>query len=304
MIVSNDLAKKSFFIQEFRTVLETRSIFAPVATTLVADAKLIESPYVVIGDAKAHQLPCRVPLTTATLATSQLILDRFIGNAIEDCPTELSYANFGLTDMLRRALLASVTKKQNLVAAADFLAGATNVAGTVALGTPTEVATFLNKVAADSAFNSVTISSQIDNATATTGSHFNKPFIVAGSTAYAAITNNIATIVAQSSTQGLVAGKMTETPYGVLVINAGTAFTDPKQMIFGTGGALTMAFRGDKLDVGMGEMVARTTAGAASLDLVAADPVLAKTWYIYAQTQGRNGIFANVASLVSKQKMT
>jgi hypothetical protein len=71
-----------------------------------------------------------------------------------------------------------------------------------------------------------------------------------------------------------------------------------------------MAFREDLIEVGMGEYVGSTTyddgasgSGSDDLDITHGDAMLEKTWYMYAQTKGKNGIFADVQSLVSTRLM-
>ena len=94
------------------------------------------------------------------------------------------------------------------------------------------------------------------------------------------------------------------TPYGVLVINLGNATTVPKQLLYGTGGALTMAHRDDQIQVGMGEVKSFTTVSAADGDLADGDNVLEEKWFMKANFKGNNTIFSNVATLVTKRLMT
>lgn len=304
--IPETVAKRAIFAQEFKSVIESRSIFSRVSTKLVASAKNIYSPFTSVGVAKAHTQSCRVPISDLTIDKDELVLDRYIGNAITNCKEELDYANFDVTGMIRRDLYASVMKKVNSEAGTDFLADATSNTTAVTLNSSATVASFLIGVAAEAEMASVGLSQTVDGATVKRGDWHGKPFVVAGTDAFIAIVSNIATLVAQSSLKGLDNGNMVETPYGVLVINAGASFSNSKQLLYGTGGALTMAYREDQIEVDMGEMVSQTTyAGpSADLDLSANDPVLAKTWYIYAQTKGKNGIYSNVASLVTKRLMS
>jgi hypothetical protein len=301
--IPTSVSKRAIFVQEFRTVVETKNIFSPVATKLVARAKNITSPFTSVGVAKAHTQDCRVPLSDAEIGTDELVLDRLIGNAIRDCKDELSYAQFDVIGMLRADLYASVMKKANTLALTDFLADATTVVGTVDLSTADKVAAFLIQVAADAA-QSVGLASKVDGATVIRAEKHGKPFVAAGSTAYVAIVSKIASVVAQSSLKGLDGGSMIETPYGVTVINLGDAASDPKQLLYGTAGVPTMAYREDQIEVDMGEMTSVVTySGSDDLDITDGDEMLEKTWYMYAQTKGKNGIFSNVASLVKKQLM-
>lgn len=306
MNIPQSVQKRAIFEQEFRSVIETRNIFSPVATILVSQAKNIVSPYITVGNAKQHTTPCVVPVTEASVGVDELVLDRYIGNAITDCREELSYAKFDVIGRVRRALYATVIKKGNQVAATDFIADATSPGGTVALGSADQVATFLITVKAEADFASVGLAQSVDGATIKEAPFHDKPFVVAGTSAYVAIKSKIASIVAQSSTVEIAKGiEYFETPYGVLVINAGSAFADPKQMIYGVGGALTMAYREDQVEVDMGEVTSLTTFNGASadLDLDPGDNVIKKTWYISAQTKGKNGIYSDVSPLVKEQKM-
>lgn len=303
MIIPSTLTKRAIFVQEFRNVIETKNIFSSVATKLVSTAKVIESPYTSITAAKAHTQPCKVPLGTETVTSDELVLDRYIGNAITDCKEELSYATFDLISMIRADLYASVMKRANEIAVTDFLADATSNATALDLSTSAKVAAFLIEVAANND-KVVGIKQSVDGATIVRAEKNGKPFVAAGSAAFIKIVSQIASVVALSSLKGLDGGNMVETPYGVTIINMGSAATNPLQIIYGTAGALTMAYREDMIEVDMGEMTTQTTSGVIDLDLVAISPMLQKTWYMSAQTKGKNGIYANVASLITKQLVT
>ncbi len=301
MNIPATLTKRAIFIQEFKNVIETKNIFSPVATKLVSTAKVIESPYTSITDAKAHTQPCKIPLGTSTVTSDEITLDRYIGNAITDCKEELSYAKFDLIGMIRSDLYASVMKRANELAVTDFLADATDNTNALDLSTSAKVAAFLIEVAAANT-QVVGLKQTVDGATVVRAAKNGKPFVAAGAAAYVKIVSQIATIVAQSSLVGLDGGNMVETPYGVTVINMGTAATNPLQVIYGTAGALTMAYREDLIEVDMGEMVNSVVySGSTDLDIENGDAMLQKTWYISAQTKGKNGIFANVASLITKR---
>jgi len=304
-VTKDTAAKQGLFKQEFRSVVESMNIFAPVATTLISKAKNIVSPYTSVTVAKAHTQAGRVPLGTLSLAVDELVLDRKIGNAITDYEEELSYAKWDIQAEIRGDLYASVLKKLNTQACADFVAGATVVAGTEDLSTNALVQAFLVGVAADAEQAAVGLKQRVDGATIKRGDKHGKAFVLAGRDAYVNITSKVASIVGQSSLKG-IEGRMVETPYGVTVINMGSAADNAKRLIYGTGGALAMAFREDMIEVGMGEYVGSTNyddgasgSGSDDLDITHGDAMLEKTWYMYAQTKGKNGIFADVATLVS-----
>lgn len=301
--IPNEVAKRAIFTQEFKSVIETKPILAPVSTKLISKAKNIQSPYTTIGAAKAHTQSCRVPIAALTLGVDELVLDRKIGNAITDCEEELSYANFDVKSMIRGDLYASVIKKLNSEMVADYLADATTVSGTVDLSTSDKVAAFLIGVAASAEASSVGVKQTVDGATIVRAEKHGKPFVAAGSTSFVDIVSKIASLASLSSLKGLDGGNMIETPYGVTIINLGASVSNPKQLLYGTAGAPTMAFRDDLIEVGLGEYTSRVTytEASADLDVENGDEMLEKTWYVYAQTKGKNGIFANVASLVKKQ---
>lgn len=303
--INNDIAKRAIFAQEFKSVIEDKNIFSPVATKLVAKAKNIYSPFTSVESAKSHTTPCVVPISPLTVDKDELVLDRYIGNAITDCKDELSYANFDIMGMIRADLYASVIKKANQLAGADFVADATSPGGTVDLSTADKVATFLITVKAEADFASVGLMQSVDGATVKRAEKHGKPFVVAGSSAFVAIISKVAGLAQLSSLTGLSDGKMIETPYGVTVINAGSVWADPKQMLYGVAGVPTMAYREDQIEVDMGEITSTSTytEESSDLDLETDDPILKKTWYISAQTKGKNGIFSNVATLVKEQKM-
>lgn len=304
MTIPSTLTKRAIFIQEFRNVVETKNIFSPVATKLVSTAKVVESPYTTLTAAKAHTQPCKVPLGTAAVTSDEMTLDRYIGNAITDCKEELSYAKFDIISMIRSDLYASVMKRANEIAVTDFLADATSNATALDLSTPAKVAAFLIEVAATNT-QTVSLKQTVDGATVVRAEKNGKPFVAAGSAAYIKIVSQISTIVAQSSLKGLDGGNMVETPYGVTIINMGSAATNPLQIIYGTAGALTMAYRVDQIEVDMGEMTSQVVySGSTDLDISNGDAMLQKTWYMSAQTKGKNGIFANVATFITKRLVT
>jgi len=304
MIIPTTLTKRAIFIQEFRNVIETKNIFSSVATKLVSTAKVIESPYTSLTVAKAHTQPCKVPLGTATVASDELVLDRFIGNAITDCKEELSYAKFDLIGMVRGDLYATVMKRANELAVTDFLADATSNTTALDLSTPALVAAFLIGVAATNT-QIVGLKQTVDGATIVRAPKNGQPFVAAGTAAYLKIISQISSLVTLSSLKGLDGGNMVETPYGVTVINMGTAAVNPLQIIYGTAGALTMAYREDQIEVDMGEMTSSVTySGSTDLDISDGDAMLQKTWYMSAQTKGKNGIFAKVQSLITKRLVT
>lgn len=308
-VTKDTAAKQALFKQEFRSVIESKNIFAPVATLLISKAKNIVSPYTSVTVAKAHTQNGRVPLGTLSLAVDELVLDRKIGNAITDYEEELSYAKWDIIGEIRGDLYASVLKKLNTQACADFVAGATVVSGTEDLSTNALVQAFLVGVAADAEQAAVGLKQKVDGATIKRGEKHGKAFVLCGRDAYVNITSKVASIVGQSSLKG-IEGRMVETPYGVTVINMGGAADNTNRLIYGTGGALAMAFREDMIEADMGEYVGTTTyddgasgSGSDDLDITHGDSMLEKTWYIYAQTKGKNGIFADVATLVSTRLM-
>lgn len=307
--IHNDVAKRAIFTQEFRDVVETKNVFAKIATLLISKAKNIQSPFTSVSAAKIYTTPCVVPVGTLTVSKDELVLDRKIGNAITDCEEELSYARFDIIGMIRADLYASVIKKLNTQAVLDFVADATVVASTRDLSTSALVQAFLIEIAA-TAEHQVGLRTTVDGATVRRAENHGQAFLALGATAYANVLGKIISVTSQSSLKGIDTN-MVETPYGVTIINLGTAADNAKRMIWGTAGALTMAYREDLVNVDMGEIVSTDTyddgeagEGDDDLDLTHGDPLIRKTWYISADTKGRNGIFSNVQSLVSTQLMT
>ena len=301
-VIPYEVSKKAQFEQEFRNVIETKSLLADVVTKLISKAKNIKSPYTSVTAAKAHTAAGRTPVGTATLSVDELVLDRKIGNAILDVEEELSYANFDIIGGFRRDLYASVLSKMNIDAVTDFVADATVVAGTVDLSTAAKVTEWLMGIDADVESGSVGLRSKVDGATVKRGKFHGKPVVLAGRTAYVQIISSVATIAGQSSLTA-INKKMTMTPYGVLVVNLGSAADNVKRLIYGTGGAMTMAFREDTINTDMGTMTNVVTATANDLDVLIGDDLIEKKWYILAETKGKNGIYADVQSLVSTQLM-
>lgn len=304
-VTKDTAAKQDLFKQEFKSVVESRNIFSDVATMLVSKAKNIVSPYVSVSVAKSHTQNGKVPLGTLSIAVDELVLDRFIGNAITDYEDELSYAKWDIIGEIRGDLYASVLKKLNTQAVVDFVADATVVGGTKDLSTSALVQEFLVTIAATNESSNVGLKQKVDGATIKRCAKHGKPFLACGSTAYVNIVSKIQSLAQLSSLKGLDGGNMIETPYGVTIINLGAAADNAKRLIWGTAGAPTMAYREDQIAVDMGEYVSKgASVGATDLDMVLNDPMLEKTWYMSAQTKGKNGVYADVQSLVSTQLMT
>lgn len=293
-----EVQKRAIFEQEFRTVIETRNVLAPVATRLIATAKNIYSPFTSVTAAKTYSSPCVVPVATLTVGKDELILDRYIGNAVTDCEEELSWAAFDAVAHIRGDLYASVMKKLNQEVVAEIADDATSAS--VDLSTADKVRNFLIGVAADNAAGSVGLRSRVDGARVVRAEKHGKPFVAAGRDAYVTIVSAIQSVLSNSTPgYGLAYGDIVETPYGVTVINLGDAAEDSKQVIFGTAGAPTIAYREDRIEVDMGQMTSETTySGYTDIELEDGDPILRKTWYAYAKTLGRAGVFSNVQSLV------
>ena len=300
--INKDVSKRAIFVQEFRSVVETMNIFSKVATILVSTAKYVQSPFTSVTVAKSYTQASRVPIGTLTVSKNELVLDRKVGNAITDDEEELSYAKFDVIGMIRSDLYASIIKKANQLAVSDFVTDATAAGSTIALTTAAEVREFLIGIAADSA-QTVGLKNKVDGATIKRGERHGKAFVACGRTAFVAITSLMASVVAQSSLKG-IDGDFVDTPYGVLVINLGDAADNVKRLIYGTAGAPTIAYREDKVNVDMGEIVSTGVASGTDLDLVLNDPVLDKTWYVSADMKGKNGIFSDVQSLVTAGLMT
>lgn len=306
--IHRDVAKRAIFVQEFRDVVETKNIFSEVATILVSTAKNLTSPYTSVTAAQAYTTPSVVPVGTLTVSKDELVLDRKIGNAITDSEEELSYATFDVIGMIRADLYGSVIKKMNAYAVTDFVADATVVAGTKDLSTATLVQDFLVSIASAND-QTVGLKSKIDGATVKRAPRHGKPFLACGTTAFNNIVSKVLSVTAQSSLKG-IDSNMIETPYGVLIINLGSAADNAKRLIWGTAGAPTIAYREDAVRVDMGEIVSTDTyddgaagAGADDIDLDHGDPLIRKTWYMLAETKGKNGVYADVQTLVSTQLM-
>lgn len=300
-VVPTLLTNIPLFKQEFSDLIETKPIWAPLATTLVANAKVIESPFTSVGDAKAHTQACRVPLSQQTLGVDELVLDRYIGNSITDCREELSYARFNLIESYRSDLYKSVLKKLNIEATKDFVADGDVVSGTIDLSTAEKVAEFLIGIAADADQAPIGLRNTSDGVVRVVrGSKYGKPFVAAGREAFVKIVSKVQSIAQQSSTVGLIEGNIIETPYGVYVMNLGGAADQAKRLIYGTAGVPTIAYREDLISTDMGEMTTKVTYDEVSsdLDIQNGDKMLEKTWYMSAQTKGKNGIFSNVQDLI------
>lgn len=302
--IPNNVAKRAIFVQEFKSVLETRNIWSKVATKIIATAKNIYSPFTSVNAAKAHTQACVTPVSPLTVNYDELILDRKIGNAIKDCKEELSYANFDIQEMIRADLYASVMKKANEVATDDFLADATT-GTTIDLSSTDKIREYLVGVKAKYASASVGLSQTIDGGRIVRAENHNKPFVAASTSVFVKILSAIGGEMSLSTTAG-IQGRIIETPYGVTLINLEGTEDVSTRIIEGLGGVPTMAYREDQINVDMGEVTSFGTysSSTADLDLTQGDEIISKQWYILAETKGRNGIFSNVAPLVVKHTAT
>lgn len=302
--IPENLLKEAIFKQEFRKVVEDRNIFSAFSTKVIAKAKNIISPFTSVGAAKAHLTPCVVPISPLTVGVDELVLDRFIGNAIVDCNEEWTYAKFDVNASARGDLYASVILKENALALSDILADATVVSGTVPLSTKDEVIAFLLKVKQEAA-GVLSVRQTVDGARTVKSAYHGKPFVAAGPVAFNLIAAQVVNMTTLSTiNRGLADGNIIETPFGVTLVDLnGVTGVDNKQLIYGVAGVPTLGYREDKMEVGMGyiDSVTTYTETSPDLDLVNGDKILQNQFYMKAQTVGRNGIFSNVASLVKKQ---
>lgn len=288
--------KRAYLIQEFKNVIEKKNILSDVATKIVAKAKNIISPFTSVTDAKAHQLPGRVPVGTLTHGIDELVLDRKIGNAIKEYEEELSYAKFNLSDNIRADVYATVIEKNNKLAVTDIIAAATPVATAEDLSTAEKVRKFLLKVRAEHE-RVVSVRAKVDGAMTKKAKYHGKAFVACGSDAFVQITSSILGTVGQSSLKG-IDGSTFETPYKVAIIDLGEAAANANQLIYGTAGVPVLGYREDKVEVDMGEITSSTTAPSDSIDVTSGDEMIEKVWYFSAQTKGKNGVFSNNAALV------
>lgn len=286
------LTKRALFMQEVRSLPETEMIMAPVTTVLVATAKNILSPFTSLSEAKSYQTDCRVPVATTTIGLDELVVDRNVGNAVTDCDVEMSYATFDLVAEYRADLLASVLLELNKNQVADVVADSTNVATATDLSTAAAVRNFLIGIKANNNVSAASVKQKVDGATVKKAKYHGVPFVAAGPNAYVAITDGFIQTTSQNSMQGLD-GEFYMTPLGVLVINLGDAADDPDRLVYGVGGVPVIGYRTDKIDVGMGTMVDRSTAASADLDIAANDPILEETWYMKAHIKAKGGVFSN-----------
>lgn len=304
--INDAIAKRAIFTQEIKNVIETKNVFSPVSTKIIANAKNIYSPYTSVGAARAHTTPCVVPVTDLVINKDEIVLDRYIGNAILDCLDVLEWADFDVTGSARRDLYASVIKRANQYAGADFIADATSNGGTVDLSSAAKIQAWLIGVASSAAYTNVGLRTRVDGGRIVRAELHDQPFVVAGNTAFNTIISGVASSLAPQTVGQLMNGGVTNfKALGVNIINGTGVWSDEKQMLWGVGGAPTMAYREDDVQVDMGQMrTVGTYSGASSdLDLANGDTVLKNTYFISAQTKGKNAIFADVQALVTQGKM-
>ena len=292
------LTTRAIHQMEVRSLVESVQVFAPVMTRIIAKARTILAPFTTVSAAKSYQANCTIPIGTATVGLDELKLDRYVGNAIEDCEDEMSYANFDLSANYRADLHASVLTKINANTASDLLASATVVAGTVDLSTNDKVNEFLITLRTDHEGTVVGLKQTIDGARIERCEFHGKPFLAVGKTAYIAIKKAISSFMLQSSATGLSDNFMM-TPHGVAVVYIPQFAA--KQMLYGVAGVPTMGFREDTIKVDMDRVTTKVNATAVDLDIAIGNPVLQKLWYISEYVNCKAYIFPQVQSYVKSQ---
>jgi len=302
--VPTALIQNSIFKTKIVSVFEKMRVYAPITTIIRAMAKTIDVPSLSTSSAKNHGLECKTSIGTATPANATISLDNKTDMSVDYCEDDFMGDKVGFKALIKEQILGEITKKLNKNFTTNILAGATASAGTVALGTAAEVNSFLSDVASIASRNSFLWKPRVEHGTVVRAKYQGQPFVIAGATAFKAIQVVFDTYRLTATGKSDDYTNMFKTPTGVWVIDASSEFADDKQMIYGIAGAPIHAFRTDKIREFDDKIVTRTTAGANSGDVLAADDMIQRNYNMGAEVWNKAAVPTTVAAYVIKKLMT
>lgn len=304
MNIPTELRSRSTALISIAMGLEEKSRFSPVTTVLRATAKLVDLPTLTVDDAVTHSLACKNSIGTATPSNQIVTIDTKTDKSIDYCDEDFNGDTVGFKNQTKNKMRRGIQKKLNIDYAAAALAGASAVVGTVDLSTDQLANQFLTNVAVEAEDNSFDWGISVQNGKVIHARHQGRGYVLAGTTAYANLKARVDSTYFQSTNNAVATSNNSfMSPQGVLVINAGSAFGDLKQLVYGTAGSMIHAYRTDNLQEWDKEVVSRTTAGVASGDLAATDAVLQRNYNMGAEIYNKPFIPASVTAYVKKQLM-
>ncbi len=304
--IPNELKSRSTFLISIALGLEKGTRFSQVSTVIRTTAKYIDLPKLTVSDAKTHSLACKTSLGTNSITNQTISVDTKTDNSQEYCEDDFNGDEKGFKAKLKDKVRKSIMLKVNKDWATNVLAGATAVSGTVDLSTSDKVSEFLSGVAVDAGEVYFDWAPSVDKGTVVQAKFHGRAFVIAGTTAYKTLLAKSNLMRFQSTPNALKSSdSYFESAEGVIVINAGDAFTDPKQLVYGVAGAPVLAYRADSR--GLKEFDKRIdsigTAGADSGDLASADPTVDTTYVLGAEIWNKALVPSALQAYVKKQLM-
>lgn len=301
--VPTALIRNSIFKTKIVAVFEKMRVYSPITTVIRAMTKVLDVPTLSTSSANNHGLECKTSIGTATPANEQITCDNKTDMSIDYCESDFMGDKVGFKALIQEQILGEITKKLNQNFATNILAGATVGVGTVDLSTKDLVNNFVTEVALIAANNSFLWKPRVEHGSIVKAKYHGKAFIIAGSTAYKTILDaySLFRLGANGMDQGV--NNMFITPNGVVVINADDQLGDAKQMVYGIAGAPVHVYRTDKIEEFDDKIVTRTTAGAISGDLAAADDVIQRNYNMGGAVWNKAAVPVTVKAYVTKKLM-
>lgn len=305
MIIPTNLLKRSVFIQQIGSIFETMRVLAPITTIIRATAKAIDTPKLVVTDAKNSQLTCQDPIGTATASNGTINVDSKTSNSVDYCEDDYRDDKVGFKSRTKESLLQSIEVKLNKNMVDALESDSTASVGTEDLSTDVLVNTFLTKVRAIARRNKFNWGLSVDGGSVVKAKYHGKAYVAAADTAFTALEASINTVRFQSTTQANMAdeGGLIISPQGVVIIDVNDMPADAKQMYYGVAGAPVHAYREDNIKTWDKAINGRTTASANSGEVAAGDAVVENNFNTGASIWNKAVIPENVQGICFKKLM-
>lgn len=298
------LIQNSIFKTKIDSAFKTKRRYSGVTTQIEAMAKTIDIPTLSVSAANNHGLECKTSIGTATPGNETITIDVRTDNSVDYCESDFMGDKVGFKSLIQDDLIGSVMRKVNTNFTTNVLAGSTVVAGTVALATAANVNSFLSDVGELARNNYFSWKPAVEHGRIVRAEYQGQPFVIAGATAFKAIQVQFDAYRLTATGKTDDYSNMFRSPSGVWIIDGSTEFADNKQMIYGIAGAPVHAYRKDKIETFDDPIVTRTTAGAISGDLAAADAVIQRNFNMGAGIWNKAAVPVTVKAYVKSQLMT
>lgn len=295
------LRQNSVFKTQIASILESMRAYSPITTIIRARAKQIDIPTLTVSNAKTHGLESMTSVGTATPGNETFDIDTRTDNSVNYNESDFLGDEFGFKKATKESLLRGIQAKINDNFTTNVLAGATAVTGTVDLSTQALVTSFLSDVGALARRNYFSWKPRVEHGTVVKAKYEGKAFVIAGAAAFKKIQVAYDTYLLTATGKADNYDNMFKAPGGVWVIDAGDAFADTNQLVYGIAGAPIHAYREDKIEEFDDKITTRTVAGSISGDLSAADETVQRDYNMGGGIWEKAGVPTTVAAYVKKQ---